>query len=273
MRLTIGLVSLALMPVAGCGCSGPPDQGRVVFALDLDDTEVGPYTEAQLDADWNGPTWSGGVAEGRVEVVATVDGEGRSLRVHYPAGTYGPADGGAQWFLDLDGPFDELVCSYRVRFGEGFDFVKGGKLPGLVGGEANSGGDPPDGTDGFSARLMWREGGEIVQYVYHPDQPGTWGEDLPWDEGGQRVLIPGHWHTLEHRVVTNTPGQHDGVIEAWFDGALALSRTDLRFRDTDTFAIDALYFSTFFGGGDETWATTQDEHIDFDDFEVRNERE
>ncbi len=272
MRVWIGPIALSLLAVTGCTCAGPDPADPSLFSLDLDDVPLGPYTEARLAADWNGPDWSVGVAEGRVEGVEAEGADGRALRVHYPGGTFGPGDGGAQWRLDLDGAHDELVCRYRVRFREDFDFVQGGKLPGLVGGEANTGGDPPDGTDGFSARLMWRTGGEVVQYVYHPDQPGSWGEDLPWDEGGQRVFVPGRWHDLEHRVVINTPGQHDGVIEAWFDGELALRRDDLRFRDTDGFAVDALYFSTFFGGGDATWAATRDEYVDFDEFEIRTER-
>ena len=33
--------------------------------------------------------------------------------------------------------------------------------------------DVPDGTDGWSGRMMWREDGAATQYLYHPDQPGT----------------------------------------------------------------------------------------------------
>jgi len=36
----------------------------------------------------------------------------------------------------------------------------------------------------------------------------------------------------------------------------------------DSFAIDALYFSTFFGGSDKSWATRKDETITFDDFHL-----
>ena len=41
---------------------------------------------------------------------------------------------------------------------------------------------------------------------------------------------------------------------------------DMRFRDIDDFAIDRLYFSTFFGGSDSSWSTTKDEVTFFDDF-------
>jgi hypothetical protein len=65
-----------------------------------------------------------------------------------------------------------MRLSYYVRFSENFDFVKGGKLPGLFGGVGNSGGEIPDGTDGFSTRFMWRRNGDFKpqgsQYVASP---------------------------------------------------------------------------------------------------------
>ena len=116
--------------------------------------------------------------------------------------------------------------------------------------------------------MMWRRGGEAVQYVYHPDQPGVYGEDFRWD----RRFEPGRWHRVEHRFVMNAPRDNDGVIQTWFDGMPALSVDDLRFRDVNSFAIDHFYISTFFGGGDETWAPTKDEYILFDDFVVSTSR-
>ena len=43
-----------------------------------------------------------------------------------------------------------------VTVGGDFDFVRAGKIPGLAGGRTNTGGRKPDGTDGWSARMMWR---------------------------------------------------------------------------------------------------------------------
>jgi hypothetical protein len=252
-----------------------PDAGpdpSEILRVDFDDATVGPYTRAALAADWPGVPWAIGPDEGRVAIVEGAESfEGRSLRVLFPAGVFGVDGGGALWPVDLGGTYEELYLSYRVRFAPGFDFVRGGKLPGLVGGEANTGGEPPDGTDGWSARMMWRVGGDVVQYVYHPDQPGTFGEDFPWDLGGDRLFEPGAWHQVEHRIVMNTPGQHDGVVQGWWDGALALDRQDIRFRDVDTFAIDALQVVTFFGGSDATWAASRDEYVYFDDFVVSTE--
>lgn len=36
----------------------------------------------------------------------------------------------------------------------------------------------------------------------------------------------------------------------------------------DTFMIDALHFSTFFGGSDSTWAPATYQTVDYDDFIV-----
>ena len=240
--------------------------------VDFNNRPPGSYTVPFLYLDWDSPPWNNGVTEGRTSVVGSPTAyEGNSLDVLYPAGMVGPVDGGAQWRWELTpiaNGFDELILEYKVMFAPGFDFVLGGKLPGLVGGAANTGGGKPNGYDGWSARMMWLGNGDVIQYVYHPDQPGTYGDSMPWNLGGQRTFTPGVWHTVRHRVVMNTPTQHDGIIQGWFDGELALDVQDLRFRDTDAFAIDTMYFSTFFGGADPSWAPSKDEHVYFDDFLV-----
>lgn len=253
-----------------CGAT-TPNEGTLVFAQSLDHRDAGPYDEAMMEADWNDPAWSNGVDDQRVSIVETGEDGNRALAVLYPEGEYGTSQTGAQWKVPLGGSFERMTLSYRIRFTGDFDFVKGGKLPGLIGGTGNTGGSIPDGTDGWSARMMWRTDGAIVQYVYHPDQPGGYGEDLPWSSDGEPVHFePDRWYTLRHEIIMNTPGEYDGVIRTWLDGEPALVMTEMRFRDVDTFAIDTLYFSTFFGGGSSSWATTRDEVIWFDDFEVRS---
>ena len=190
------------------------------------------------------------------------------MRVSYPTGGVGTALGGAQFKVPLPGSYNELFVSYRIRFAAGFDFVKGGKLPGLCGGDCNTGGDVPDGTDGFSARLMWRANGKVMQYMYMPDQKSQWGDNLYWAEGGQRFFEPGTWHQVQTRIVMNTPGESDGIIQSWFDGEMALDRSDIRLSDVGSLGVDTLYFSTFFGGSSDDWAPTADEVIDFDDILV-----
>ena len=196
--------------------------------------------------------------------------EGHSLQVTYPKDTIG-SQGGFEFLTDFSKlsiePQESLYLRYYVRFEPGFDFVKGGKLPGLAGGTANTGGHKPDGTDGWSARVMWRGDGKIVQYDYHPDQAGEFGEDFDWNYGGcPRFFIPGKWQCLETYVKMNSPGKKDGIIRSWLDGEQALEVTNLRFRDTTSLKIDKMYFDTFFGGGDPSWATPQNQSAQFDNF-------
>ena len=256
----------------------------ILYENDFEDDPVGTYTVSDLSADWNGATSNDGVDEGRVSITDDSNAVGnKSLVVMYPEGESN--NGKSQWRAPLGGSYDELYLSYKIRFDDNFDFVRGGKLPGLCGGECNSGGDPPDGTDGWSARMMWRTNGSsgspttgdtsnIVQYVYYPDQPGTFAEDMRWDDTTPtewQEFDSDVWYQLQHRIVMNTPGSSDGIIQAWLDDELVLDRQDVRFRTTSALKIDTLYFSTFFGGSSAVWEATKDEHVYYDDFIVSTE--
>ncbi|NEQ54679.1 MAG: hypothetical protein F6K11_31890 [Leptolyngbya sp. SIO3F4] len=195
------------------------------------------------------------------------------LRVHYPAGTASPSVsrqtdsplGGAQFYGDLFLPAQtQLRLTYYVRFAEGFDFVKGGKLPGLFGGVGASGGKIPDGTDGFSTRLMWRRNGQGEVYAYLPTS-----EDYGTSIGrGTWQYQPGIWYKLEQELKLNTPNLADGELRLWVNDNLVLEQTELLFRTVDSLKIDGIFFSTFFGGGDPSWATPQDTYVDFANFSV-----
>ncbi len=197
----------------------------------------------------------------------------RLLRVHYPAGSASPKvsrnqdspSGGGQFYGTLGiPPQDRLKLSYNLRFPEDFDFVRGGKLPGLYGGKGASGGNIPNGRDGFSTRLMWRAGGAGEVYAYLPTSE-AYGTSLG---RGSWHFRPGQWHHIEQEVQLNQPGQKDGWVRIWMDGRLVLEQKNLVFRTTPELKLNGVFFSTFFGGGDRSWATPQDTHIDFADFQV-----
>ena len=244
--------------------------GLTIFSTDFEHTELGLYTKEQLNQDWNNPNWSDGIEEHRVWIVEPKPAT-RALTVKFPTNTYGSEKNGAVWRLDFDSSYSAIEVRFDVMFKKGFDFVRGGKLPGLFGGEGNTGGNKPNGKDGFSARMMWREDGRAVQYLYYPDQPDRYGHQIPWinaDTGQQIQFVPGKWHTVVHQLFINTPGKHDGKLRAFFDDRLALHMDTIRFRDTDEFSIDGFLFSTFFGGGDSSWQTTADETVYFDNFRI-----
>lgn len=257
-----------------CGPATPAPGGTTVLAVDFQTSPLGPYVERSVVLpDWPGLEWNNTAG-----VSIRSEGANRFLRVRYPINTHGP-ENGAQFRVRLDAKYEALWISYRLRFRAGFDPVKGGKLPGLAGVAANTGGRKPNGMDGFSARMMWRRQLAPVQYMYHPDQPSTFGEDFPYTDCGTTRFNTGVWHRVEAHLVMNTPGtsaadpgQKDGVVQGFLDGQRYLNRTDVRFRDVASLGIDVFYFSTFFGGGDPGWNATRDETIDFDDFVISTER-
>ena len=247
------------------------DNNDTLLNINFNSLPTGKYALDDFNKDWLFPRWSQGLSEGRVEIVEnSSDLDDKYLRIFYPKGKVGPWEGGAQWKLKLKRSYDELYCAYSVMFQNSFDFVLGGKLPGFVGGRGYTGGNRPDGKNGWSARMMWRRVGGIVQYVYHPYQRGKWGDDLPWKPGflSSYSFEPGKWYTVEHHIKMNTPGKSDGLIEGWLNGQLALRETDFLFRDIPSLGIDAFYFSTFFGGQGPQWAPTKDEYIYFDNFVI-----
>lgn len=152
--------------------------GLTIFSTDFEHTELGLYTKEQLNKDWNNPSWSDGIEEHRVWIVEPKPAT-RALTVKFPTHTYGSEKNGAVWRLEFDSSYSAVEVRFDVMFKKGFDFVRGGKLPGLFGGEGNTGGNKPNGKDGFSARMMWREDGRVVQYLYYPDQPDRYGHQIP----------------------------------------------------------------------------------------------
>lgn len=209
------------------------------------------------------------------EIVGDASGQFTNvLRVHYPKGSASPLSnesdgsplGGMQRYLGPlnNAPADRLVLTYDVRFPDHFNFVKGGKLPGLYGGKVTNGRRIPDGENGLSTRYMWRAGGAGEVYAYLPTSQ-LHGTSLG---RGNWKFSTGTWHQIQQEVVLNDVGRRNGSIKVWFDGRQVLDQEGLLFRTTNTLKIDGVLFSTFFGGGDPSWATPVDTYIDFANFTV-----
>lgn len=249
--------------------------GAVTSAADLPvkvelSGKPGVYTKEQWKKDWPGCGFEGGIEPGRVEQIG--EGEEAALRVSFAPGEIGPEKGGAGWRWPF-GRQEGAELRYTLTFGPNFEFVKGGKLPGLCGGPENvSGGHPADGENGFSARLMWRREGRGEVYVYHKNQPDKYGHSFPFPADfrfpeGQPVGV-------RMAVTMNTPGKRDGTLRVWItlpDAAekLMVEQTDMEWRSKDTFGVDGLYFETFYGGGDKSWAPKGQGWAEFGGMEVR----
>ncbi len=248
-------------------CDGrTPLSTKKTWRINFDKHALGTYKAASLRGDWNCPKWHMGN-----ELLTVVDKpqafRGHSLRLHFPKGSYSCRNNKhcINWKPKLGGEFHQVTYSYQLKLPKGFDFVKGGKLPGVAGGTANTGGRKPNGKDGWSVRMMWNRHGKLIQYVYHPDQPRQFGEIMEWD---MKKLELGKWHTIKTTVRINVPGKRNGMIKSWLDGKLVLNKNDMRFRNTNKLLIDRFMFAVFFGGGDPSWAPRTDQHLFLDEFVI-----
>lgn len=201
------------------------------------------------------------------------------LKVGYPIGGVGPQETGIQFPIILNninsvennGYFLELYFRYYVYFEEGFDFNEGGKLPGLMGGVdsySRSGGNQPDGSNGWTLRFMFRKDGELVVYAYLPvSNNGKWG-GVTWGQDISTGInaVPGKWHCIEQYVNVGSAGNDDGQLKVWIDDELRIEIDDMRFWDVenDYGKIGGIYFSTFHGGSGDEWAPRTESNARFD---------
>ncbi|GBE81089.1 polysaccharide lyase family 14 protein [Sparassis crispa] len=210
---------------------------------------------------------------------------GPVLQVTYPAGSYSNNTGGAQFYAAWGGsngaPFNSMVLTYEVAFDSDFNWVMGGKLPGLRGGpddDGCSGGSGANGSNCFTARLMWRTDGQGEVYSYFlptselcasPDficNNDGYGTSI---DRGSFSFVAGAWNRVTLYVGLNSLlNSSDGQVALYYNNTLALTETDLQYRNSSGINIGGLFFSTFFGGSTTAWATPQTVHTYFRDFQM-----
>lgn len=156
-------------------------------------------------------------------------------------------------------PAHEYLFEYKVRFNTGFPFMRGGKLPGLAGGNAPTGCVDTD-ANGFSARHMWRTGGQLVAYLYDQDQGGDCGNNITTSLN----FKVGQWYAIKQRVKLNTGRNHDGQLQIWVDGQQLVDRKNMEFMvEGGNNLINVVLFHSFFGGSTQDWAPTRECSISF----------
>ncbi|KAI8987950.1 hypothetical protein BDF20DRAFT_815693 [Mycotypha africana] len=201
------------------------------------------------------------------------------LKVGYPKGSYAPigtkktsaVEGGVEFYsVPYAGySFNTAYLSYDLMFDENFDWVKGGKLPGIYGGppgEGCSGGEKATGENCFSVRLMWRNSGHGEAYAYIPtsDNLCKTKHVICNDDYGtsfSRGVIKFEkkkWTHIDLYVRLNSGNNENGILKVWQDGSLVINQQQLKFRSKDSVGVSALMFSTFFGGGSQSYATPVD---------------
>lgn len=193
-------------------------------------------------------------------------------------------------------PSDDVTMQYKVFVPETFEWVKGGKMPGLYIGKPGSGGGDWN-QEGASSRLMWREGGRVVSYIYcctdlgkyngTADSPlvreqgkgfdaishhtGGAGIDLWRDEVKPLQLVRGQWNDIALRVKLNSSGtQADGIIAVNVNGVSKEFDGMAWTKAPDTKKIEGMLFSTWYGGGSKEYAPRKENTLSFKDFVLKS---
>ncbi|KJA21065.1 polysaccharide lyase family 14 protein [Hypholoma sublateritium FD-334 SS-4] len=224
--------------------------------------------------------------------------DGKSaIMANYPKGSYTfghNPQGGFSFYAPGPASVDlttakEATFGYSVFFPTGFDFNKGGKLPGLYGGDSAeeavgcSGGSRSAAC--FSARLMWRTAGAGELYTYLPPYTEsqfavnnrvcdvaplsecnpTYGASVG---RGSFKFATGAWTTISERVRLNDVGQANGELELFANGVSVISVTGLILRDSAAGRFRGMQMQTFFGGSSVDFASPKDQDLYFSDFSV-----
>ncbi|MEY3182327.1 MAG: hypothetical protein RLZ35_312 [Pseudomonadota bacterium] len=164
----------------------------------------------------------------------------------------------------------EYTLEYYLFFEEGFEWVKGGKLPGLRGGPLSvttTGCVKPQPTNAWSYRLMWKRDGNVCLYIYDQTRITTNADCGIVTQTTAPVFQIGKWHRIQIYMKLNSgANKPDGTAELWLDNKLILKRTEIPFRGDENATIDHVCFSSFYGGNDATWAPSKTTYIRFDNF-------
>lgn len=227
------------------------------------------------------------------------------MEVSFPAGSWSPGSakpGGVLFYTyptktspsEKSYPLsqDGATLEYEVYFPLEFEWVKGGKLPGFMGGDSNGigcGGGNRD-EDCFSYRIMWRRDGYGEAYVYLPfqSQDAFLCSDLPACDVKQASLACNHctgtsgwsfgrasfqfqrgsWNTLKLHMRLNTPGFADGVLRLTVNNLPVVEKNNVVWRTDPTVNIEGISIASWYGGSSESWAPILDQRLYMKNFRM-----
>lgn len=179
----------------------------------------------------------------------------------------------------------ELLFSYSVKF-VNFDWVKGGKLPGLYGGtsfaeaKSCSGGRQDARNNCFSTRLMWRENGmgEIYNYLPQNSANSAYCSTPPLsvcnaqygDSIGRGAWSwqNNEWNVVSQRIKLNDVGSANGEQQVFINGVSVLNLSGLELIVEQGAAFYGIMAQSFFGGGDSSYAPSSDQTAYFKDYSL-----
>ena len=250
------------VPGAALGAVALVLLGAVAAAADV--TYEEPFEEETWHQGW--VDWRA-LDEARTDIIAAYRSDGLGVRIP-PGGRRGVGP-----HLILPDGLQDVYFRYHIRF-DSWAASDSGKLPGPadIGATTARGCLPPTESDpGWSARVLFEPPGtagagpgeiRLGYYTYHVKQAGSCGDFMHWDEDG--LLEQRRWYCIEGHVAMNSPGEADGLLEAWVDGERAFRHNSMVFRREGETAIQvrSFWLNVYFGGSRIVNATNLDLRLD-----------
>jgi|GEM_PF-2203345 len=234
---------------------------QIVHSHDFENNTLGPYNSDEHNRDWDRSYWN---RPGHPHIV---NFNGRKVaRNLYEQGKWGARESGSDFGGRLAPISDEIYYTYQVFFERDFHWGRAVKFPGFRMTPAMTAGGGSTNNGGSIIRFQSDSNGRLRWYVYHHRMQTNFGDNLGW---GGFQLLTNQWYTITFRVVLNTPGVENGILQVWIDGQLVDSRTGLLFRtNSSPQSINQQSISTFMGGNDASFAPNRTQHMWMDNFFV-----
>lgn len=188
-------------------------------------------------------------------------------------------DDGFSKYFKLSNLCNSMILEYNIYFPNNFDFVKGGKLPGLYGGDTNHGcSSCKHSNKCFSTRLMWRKNGNGEIYLYSPNQKKI-NVEKKYNDGscglslgrGNFTFLKNKWTKIKQQIFLNDLNNDNGIIKLWINNKLYIKNSNIEFQSSNNKNETGIFFSTFFGGSTKDWAPEKDVFALFSNFKYKCE--
>ena len=230
--------------------------------------EAWPLSESAERGEWENPS----TENYRVVAVPTPSGDGRALRVSFPAGLVGGTSPGKfRFWQDLDvrrAPrYRRLYIAWFGRIGDrGFEnhrvatklfyFAYGNAAQSNDGGLTLANGR---GVQAVQSQMQLRafvspaDDRKAGSVNYHPNMRRAMS------------VKAGSWHLIEMLLFVGTPDRADGMLRVWIDRRLALNYTGVRYLSSDFGFTDGFFqmeWAPVWGG--TGGVRTRGDHLDID---------
>lgn len=205
---------------------------NIIHSHNFNSNTLGNYNNTEKRANWgNVGSFVYDNRPGHPRIV-DFDGGRRAMNEYLvnSKGDFTTSGNGSDFAGSLPGINDEVYHTYRVYFQPGFDFYYNGKLPGFrmwPSIPAGQGLNPRD--YGSIIYLTWGSKGELLWNVYHHQNTRAYGDRMG-KPSGFFTMQTGQWYDITFRVVLNTPGVANGILQIWVNGDLKDTVTGVLLR-------------------------------------------